>query len=129
MNDSLENEGNLLQLLDKVYMARESLYHNCKYFRPGSQDFKRASYQKWACDVLIKEINDCIEVPFIVTPEDILNGFLEKMKQYRKETPDPKQAMCFREAFIVGKSIYKDWENLLERRRILCTQSSDSKPG
>ena len=55
-----------------------------RYMHPfvNSNKFADNSYRKWACGEILKEIEKTKDLPFDITPLQLLNQFADKMKRY-----------------------------------------------
>lgn len=48
----------------------------------NSDRFYENSYSKWGCKELIRFIKESEDLPFTITPQEILEQFIAKMKEY-----------------------------------------------
>ena len=55
-----------------------------EYIHPfvNSDKFIQNSFSKWACKELLRYIKESEQVPFHLTPFEILDGFIDKMRSY-----------------------------------------------
>ena len=57
--------------------------------------FIKNSYEKWACKEILREIDSSEDIPFELTPAELLEQFGDKMNRYACNTPDKDKAICF----------------------------------
>ena len=62
----------------------QDYYERLQFNRPlvKSEKFAINSYSKWACKEILRFIDQTDELPFNLTPIEILEYFSEKMKQF-----------------------------------------------
>ena len=66
-----------------------------KYTHPfvNSDKFTENSYSKWACEEILKVIDKADDLPFHLTPMELLEAFSSKMQNYA--FMNLKNALCF----------------------------------
>lgn len=84
----------------------------------NSDKFVDNSYAKWACKEILTEIEKVTDLPFNLTPMEILNAFSEKMKRYAYM--NSKNSLIFVIAsetaeYLIEQCWLEVWRN--ERRR------------
>ena len=72
----------------------------------NSEKFTRNSYSKWACKELLRYITSSEQVPFHLTPYEILDGFIDRMRSYAGL--NARNAEAFLIAADVGSYIYEE---------------------
>ena len=73
-----------MMTMSKLKKLVELYYDELSFMHPfvTSDKFIDNSYKKWACKEILKEIEFSKELPFSLTPFQLLEQFSDKMKRY-----------------------------------------------
>lgn len=75
----------------QTYLDKLEWQHPCI----RSRAFLENSWSKWACKELLRDIYNMKELPFEITPLELLEQFRERMSSYACEHPNKEHAMAF----------------------------------
>lgn len=81
----------------------------------NSDKFVHNSHSKWACKELLRFIKESEQVPFHLTPFEILDGFIEKMRSYAGL--NSRNAEAFLIASDVGSYILEEIWKIKENEK------------
>ena len=70
--------------IDRLKAITQNYLDELKYTHPfvNSDKFVDNSYAKWACGEILREIDKVDDLPFNLTPIELLNAFSNKMDRY-----------------------------------------------
>ena len=73
-----------MMTMEKLRNYVEEYLYELSWQHPfvNSDKFVKNSYSKWACKEILREIDSSENLPFKVTPVELLDQFSEKMKEY-----------------------------------------------
>lgn len=81
--------------IDDFRNITQNYLDRLEYTRPfvNSDKFVDNSYAKWACHEILKVIDQANDLPFHLTPMELLEAFSNKMQSYASY--NLKNALCF----------------------------------
>lgn len=82
---------------DQAIELTESYFKKLEYLKPivKSNRFIENSYAKIACKDIIRELKNSVNLPFVVTPLDVLYSYSNRMKLWASEFPDKEKRLAF----------------------------------
>lgn len=95
----------------------KNYYDKLCYIHPliGSPKFMEISNQRWACLELLRELDNVDNLPFYLTPIELLQNFSEKMKLYAGK--NEKACIPFLEANNVAEYFIEEcWKTIANNK-------------
>ena len=101
--------------MEKLKNLASTYHEELSYTHPfvNSDKFVDNSYKKWACQEILKEIEFSKQLPFNLTPIQLLDQFSEKMKKYA--CMNTKNSLIFTIAsetaeYLIEECWLSDWK-------------------
>ena len=114
--------------IDEAIEMTQSYLDKLEWMHPiiNSQKFLDNSYAKVACKRIIRELIESKDVPFQVTPVEVLQNFSDKMKRYACDMKNKELSFAFIQAAETAEYLIEEvwldnwrWKKPRDRRKNL----------
>ena len=112
--------------IDEAIEMTQTYLDKLEWIHPiiNSQKFLDNSYAKVACRKIIRELIESKDVPFHVTPVEVLQNFSDKMKRYACDKKNKELSFAFVQAAETAEYLIEEvwldnwqWKKPRDRRR------------